>query len=90
VGCCILSQICKIKEKNDGKEIIFNYLYGNRFDGNAPLFIVAQMSVWGRLSLNDLYEIEQEMKAKYDGRVEFVRADHFFRLYNEQLAKENN
>ena len=62
----------------------------NRFDGSAPLFIGAQMTVWGRLSLNDLYELEQEMKAQYDGKVEFVRADHFFRLYNEQLAKENN
>ena len=48
------------------------------------------MSVWGRLSLNDLYEIEQEMKAKYGGKVEFVRADHFFRLYNTHLAKENS
>lgn len=62
----------------------------NRFDGSTPLFLGAQMSVWGRLSLNDLYEIEQEMKAKYNGRVEFVRADHFFQLYNAHLAKENN
>ena len=61
----------------------------NRFSGNEPLFIGAQMSVWGKLSLNDLYEIEQEMKAKYDGRVEFIRADHFFLLYDQYLGTQN-
>ncbi|MGM9647575.1 MAG: hypothetical protein ACI3YH_05545 [Eubacteriales bacterium] len=59
-----------------------------RFDKKSPLFIGAQMSVWGKLSLNDLYEIEQELKKKYDGKVEFVRADHFFKLYNEHLAQQ--
>ncbi|MBQ8289224.1 MAG: protein containing Coagulation factor 5/8 type [Clostridia bacterium] len=59
-----------------------------RFNGNAPLFIGAQMSVWGRISLNDLYEMEQELKQKYDGKVEFVRADHFFKLYNAHLNEK--
>lgn len=59
-----------------------------RFDQKSPLFIGAQMSVWGRLSLNDLYEIEQELKKEYDGKVEFIRADHFFKLYDEHLAQQ--
>ena len=61
----------------------------NRFDGTRPLFIASQMSVWGKLTLNDLYEIEQEMKEKYSGKVEFVRADHFFKLYDQHLGTKN-
>ncbi len=69
------------------KEHLSHVLFreAERFTDDQPLFIAAQMSIWGRLSIGDLYEIEQELKEKYNGRAEFVRADHFFRLYNQQL-----
>ncbi len=72
------------------KEHLSHVLFreAQRFTGDAPLFLGAQMSVWGRLTIDDLYAIEQEMKEQYNGRVEFVRADHFFLLYNQHLKSD--
>lgn len=67
---------------------VLNREAATRFDGTVPHFVAAQMTVWGKITLNDLYEVEQELKAQYNGMVEFVRADHFFQLYNEHLKQK--
>lgn len=53
------------------------------WDGNSPLFISSQVSVWGSVKPDTLVKLAEEMEERYDGKVEFVRADHYFALYNE-------
>lgn len=77
---------CYTTAKSHLSHVLFRE--AERFDGTAPLFIGAQMSVWGSLTISDLYDLEQELKAKYNGQVEFIRADHFFKLYDAHLQNE--
>lgn len=58
----------------------------DKFDGSAPMFVAAQMSVWGSLTITDLADLEKELSEKLGGKAEFVRADHFFTLMNEANA----
>lgn len=53
------------------------------WDGNSPLFIASQVSVWGSVKPDTIVKLAEEMEERYDGKVEFVRADHYYALYNE-------
>lgn len=54
-----------------------------RWDGKGAIFRSYQVDVWGKLNVNHLVELEQKLKEDFPGKVEFVRADHYFNLYNE-------
>ncbi len=54
-----------------------------RWKGGKPLFLSYQVDVWGDLRVRRLIELQEQMKRDFPGKVEFVRADHYFNLYNE-------
>jgi hypothetical protein len=53
-------------------------------NGSEPHFLSYQVKVW-ELQTPQLVRLHDEIKQRFDGSVEieFVRADHFFALYNE-------
>lgn len=65
----------------------------NDWDGNSPLFLSYQISVWNNDDLSAeekmtpcparILDLYNELKAAYGDKFEFVRADHYFALYNE-------
>ncbi len=55
----------------------------NKWDGESPYFLSYQVDVWSELRPEVIIEIHDKLNEQYDGKVEFVRADHFFALYNE-------
>ena len=54
-----------------------------RWDGKGPHFLSYQVDVWGHLRVHHLLELNEELQKEFPGKVEFVRADHYFNLYNE-------
>lgn len=59
-----------------------------KYDGNAPVFVATQVSVWGYHNIGDVTELEKYLSDYYEkiygaDVVEFVRADHFYNLYYE-------
>lgn len=54
-----------------------------RWDRQSPLFLAYQVNVWGELKPNKIVEFAGEINAQYGDLVQFVRADHYFNLYNE-------
>lgn len=54
-----------------------------RWDGKGPHFLSYQVDVWGQLRVHHLLELNEELQKEFPGKVEFVRADHYFNLYNE-------
>ncbi len=73
---------------------LYNSIVGkvDRWNGNSPLFLSYQVSVWGKADLGadnispvpeKIVKLYNELKSKYGDKVEFVRADHYFALYNE-------
>lgn len=67
----------------------FNHLNGSltreidHWDGRSPLFLSYQVDVWGEMKPDRLVELHDKLAARYPGRIEFVRADHYFTLSNE-------
>jgi len=53
------------------------------YDGTKPAFIACQFSVWGNITLSAVAEMEKHFNEITGGNFEFVRADDFFRMYNE-------
>ncbi|MBQ8287828.1 MAG: discoidin domain-containing protein [Clostridia bacterium] len=58
------------------------------YDGTAPVFISCQVSIWGFHNVPEVVSFEQHLSEKYaaiygEDVVEFVRADHYFNLYNQ-------
>jgi len=51
--------------------------------GEKPEFLACQVTVWGDVKPQNIIEIQKEIEKKYPGKVEFVRADHYYALYNE-------
>ncbi len=54
-----------------------------RWDGNAPLFLAYQVSIWGEMKPDRIVELAENLREQFPGQVKFVRADHYFNLYNE-------
>jgi hypothetical protein len=54
-----------------------------RWDGQTPLFVSYQVDVWGELRADRLVELQEKFSREYPGKIQFVRADHYFNLYNE-------
>lgn len=55
----------------------------DQWDGTQPLFLAGQVSVWKEVKPRQILEIYEDLKEKYGDKVEFVRADHYYALYNE-------
>ncbi|MEX0939702.1 MAG: discoidin domain-containing protein [Pirellulales bacterium] len=54
-----------------------------RWDESSPLFLSYQMSVWNEMKPDRIVELAREIGERFPDKVEFVRADHYFNLYNE-------
>ncbi|MFH5804872.1 protein containing Coagulation factor 5/8 type [Alienimonas sp. DA493] len=54
-----------------------------RWNGERPTFLAFQMNVWQSLRPDRLEAIAEELEAESDGRIEFVRADHYFNLQQQ-------
>ena len=54
-----------------------------RWDGKGPHFLSYQVDVWGQMRARRIIELQEQMAKDFPGKVEFVRADHYFNLYNE-------
>ena len=55
----------------------------NRWDGKSPAFLSYQITVWGEMKPHKIAELQEQLLKEHPGKVEFVRADHYFALYNE-------
>lgn len=55
----------------------------SQWDGAAPLFLAYQVTVWGEMKPRRIVELVDEIETLFPGKTEFVRADHYFNLYNE-------
>jgi len=55
----------------------------NAWNGSSPTFLSAQVSIWGEMKPNRIVDICNELNAAYPGKLEFVRADHYFNLFNQ-------
>jgi len=53
------------------------------WDGKTPLFLSYQVDVWGQLRADKIVELHDNLQREFPGKVEFVRADHYFNLSNE-------
>lgn len=53
------------------------------WNGSSPLFLSAQVSIWGELKPNRMVDLCNELNSLYPGKLEFVRADHYFNLFNQ-------
>lgn len=60
------------------------------WDKKSPKFIAAQLTVWGKITLSDLADLEAGLNADFDGKVEFVRADEFFKMYKKSWGSAPN
>lgn len=53
------------------------------WDGSSPRFVSCQISVWSPISVSGIGKLYDDLTAIYgEGKVEFVRADEYFTLYN--------
>jgi hypothetical protein len=54
-----------------------------RWDGKSPRFLSYQVAIWNEMKPDKVVELARRFGEKFPGSVEFVRADHYFSLYNE-------
>ncbi len=54
-----------------------------QWNGETPLFLAYQVDVWHELKPDRIVEIASRLKNEFCDAVQFVRADHYFNLYNE-------
>lgn len=60
------------------------------WDGNAPRFVACQVSIWGEMKPDRIVELEDDLGREFPGKVQFVRADHYFNLYNQATGRPFN
>lgn len=53
------------------------------WSGTSPLFLSTQVSVWDEMKPNRIVDLCNELNARHPGKLVFVRADHYFALFNE-------
>jgi hypothetical protein len=54
-----------------------------RWNGKSPLFLSYQVDAWSQLKPAKLLELRDKLNVNFPGKVEFVRADHYFNLFNQ-------
>ena len=55
----------------------------SRWNGEEPMFISYQADIWNELKPDRLLQVHDDLMKEFPGKVEFVRADHYFNLHNE-------
>ncbi|HEV2210641.1 MAG TPA: discoidin domain-containing protein [Verrucomicrobiae bacterium] len=60
------------------------------WDGNAPRFLAYQVSIWGEMKPARIVELQDDLDREFPGKVQFVRADHYFNLYNQATGRPFN
>ncbi|RYD37268.1 MAG: protein containing Coagulation factor 5/8 type, partial [Verrucomicrobiaceae bacterium] len=74
----------------------YDHIYGSLsrnvscWDGKAPMFISYQADIWGDLKPDRLMQVHDDLLKAFPGKVEFVRADHYFNLHNEAKGRPYN
>lgn len=59
------------------------------WDGDSPRFVSCQISVWSPISVSGINKLYDDLTALYgEGKVEFVRADEYFTLYNKNEGND--
>jgi hypothetical protein len=53
------------------------------WNGNAPRFLAYQVSIWKEMKPGRILELQDDLGREFPGKVQFVRADHYFNLYNQ-------
>jgi hypothetical protein len=53
------------------------------WDGKAPRFLSYQVEAWKEMRADRIAALREEIEREFPGKVEFVRADHYFNLHNE-------
>jgi hypothetical protein len=53
------------------------------WDGKAPRFLAYQVSIWREMKPDRILELQDDLGREFPGKVQFVRADHYFNLYNQ-------
>jgi GxGYxYP putative glycoside hydrolase C-terminal domain/F5/8 type C domain len=66
---------------NSLRDTLTNRITG--WSGSEPLFLSAQVSVWGEMKPNRIVDLCNELNGLHPGKLEFVRADHYFNLFNQ-------
>ena len=59
-----------------------------KYDGTKPVFVSCQVSVWAFHSMGEIIQFEKHLSDLYaktygEDVVEFIRADHYFNMYNQ-------
>lgn len=54
-----------------------------RWDGKSPLFLSSQVDIWGEMKPDRIMDLQRDLNGRFPDKVEFVRADHYFNLYNQ-------
>ncbi|PQO31439.1 discoidin domain-containing protein [Blastopirellula marina] len=50
--------------------------------GDSPQFLAYQVDIWGEMKPERLVEFVETFERDFPGQIQFVRADHYFNLYN--------
>lgn len=58
--------------------------------GNAPRFLAYQVSIWKEMKPDRIVELQEDLSKEFPGKVQFVRADHYFNLYNQATSRPFN
>lgn len=53
------------------------------WNGNSPLFLSYQVDIWNEMKPDRIVQLYNQLKSEFPNQFEFIRADHFFALYNE-------
>ncbi len=60
----------------------------SKWDKKGPMFIACQFSIWGKITLKNINEIESKLNEMTSGAFEFVRADDFFSMYYKSKSNQ--
>ncbi len=53
-----------------------------QWNGESPLFLAYQVNIWGEMKPQRIAELARALDERFPGRVEFLRADHYYNLQN--------
>jgi hypothetical protein len=60
------------------------------WDGDAPRFLAYQVSIWKEMKPDRILELQDDLSREFPDKVQFVRADHYFNLYNQATGRPFN
>lgn len=60
------------------------------WDGSVPRFLAYQVSIWKEMKPDRIVELQDDLGREFPGKLQFVRADHYFNLYNQATGRPFN